>query len=123
VIRESGGSARYLKEIENMFPRKLSDEDLRRIGFAAMGANTNSDIRAIVRKLRRLPEDEMRIALNFGIPFAERLETLTKLRQEKAAKRAARKMAWIAESAPKPFEQNFSETDVIRARGLGIRLD
>jgi hypothetical protein len=53
----------------------------------------------------------------------DRLERLTALRQEKAGKRAARIAAWIAQSAPKPFEPYFSEADVLRARGLGIRLD
>jgi hypothetical protein len=53
----------------------------------------------------------------------DRFERLTALRQKKAGKRAARIAAWIAESAPKPFEQSFSEADAIRARGLGIRLD
>lgn len=53
----------------------------------------------------------------------DRLERLMALRQEKAGKRASRIAAWIAESAPKPFEPYFSEADVLRARGLGIRLD
>ena len=54
----------------------------------------------------------------------DRLEKLMALRQERAAKRAARKAAWIAKSTlPMFFEQNFSEADVLRARGLGVRLD
>ena len=54
----------------------------------------------------------------------DRLEKLMALRQERAAKRAARKAAWIAKSTlPKFFEQYFSEADVLRARGLGVRLD
>lgn len=53
----------------------------------------------------------------------DHLDKLTEIRQERATKRAARKAAWIAKSAPKPFQQYFGEADVIRARGLGIRLD
>jgi len=106
-----------------MDPDELSDEDLRRIAHAATEANADAETRAIVRKLHALPEDEMRIALNFGAPFSERLKKLTELRRKKAAKRLARKEAWMAKIEPKRFEQYVSEADVIRARGLGIRLD
>jgi hypothetical protein len=110
-------------EIKDMDPNKLGDEDWRRIYFASKEAYTHSEIRAIVGELRTLPEDEMRIALNFGIPFAVRLEKLTALRQEKAAKRAARKAARTAKTAPRSFEESVNEGDFLRARGLGIRLD
>jgi hypothetical protein len=106
-----------------MDPRKRSDDDLKRIEPTAMDAKTDSEIRAILRKLHTLPEDEMRIALDFGVPFTKRLEKLTALRQGKV-KRAARKRTQIAiMTAPRPFADYFSESDVIRARGLGIRLD
>ena len=54
----------------------------------------------------------------------DRLELVMALKKARAAKRAARKAAWTAKnSLPKFFEQYFSEADVLRARGLGVRLD
>jgi hypothetical protein len=103
-----------------MDPRKRRNDDLTRIEPASMEAKTDREIRAILGKLRTLPEDEMRIALDFNLPFVKRLEKLTALRLEK---RAARKAAQIATTAPKPFAHYLSDSDVIRARGLGIRLD
>jgi hypothetical protein len=53
---------------------------------------------------------------------AEKMEQLTALGQAKAAKRAARKAARTAMIAPQDFER-IGEADVIRARGMSIRID
>jgi len=69
-------------------------------------------------------DKEIRIMDPRNLSDEGRLEKLMALRQDRAAKRAARKAAWIAKSTlPKFFEQYFSEADVLRARGLGVRLD
>jgi hypothetical protein len=109
--------------VKEMGADELSDEDLRRIAHAAREARFDAETRAIVRKLHTLPVDEMKIALNFRTPFSERLEMLTELRRKKAARRASGKVAGIAKHKPKHFEQYVSDGDVIRARGMGIRLD
>jgi hypothetical protein len=69
-------------------------------------------------------DKELKIMDPRNLSDEDRLEKLMALRQERATKRAARKAAWIAKSTlPKFFEQYFSEADVLRARGLGVRLD
>jgi hypothetical protein len=108
---------------KDMGADELSDEDLRRIAHTAREAKFDAETRAIVRELHALPVDEMKIALNFRTPFSDRLEKLTELRRKKAAKRASGKAAGIAKHKPKHFEQYVSDGDVIRARGMGIRLD
>ncbi len=72
---------------------------------------------------RNLPADESEIVWNDDLTHAEKMERLTAIRQAKAEKPAARKAIGTATAAPHTFEQCVSDADVIRARGMGIKLD
>jgi ABC-type thiamine transport system substrate-binding protein len=91
---------------------------------------SESNMSALARKQEReiwgnrttLPEDESRIAFNFKLTHAEKMEKLTALRTAKATRRAAGRAARIAQAAPKTFEQRLNASDVIQARGMGFTL-
>jgi hypothetical protein len=87
-----------------------------------MSALARKQEREIFGRRRTLPEDEMRIAFNSDLPHEEKMKKLNAIRQAKALKRAASKAARTAGANPQTFEQRISDSDALRARGMGIRL-